>query len=64
MKIGKRIIDGTESVEISFYDIMTIQSKFRHYMQNMNKYRRFLGLSNQVFYEYDYKNDEHMVYLY
>lgn len=64
MKIGKRIIDGTESVEISFYDIMTIQGKFRHYMQNMNKYRRFLGLSNQVFYEYDYKNDELMVYRY
>ena len=64
MKIGKRIIDGTESVDISFYDIMTIQGKFRHYMQNMNKYRRFLGLSNQVFYEYDYKNDELMVYRY
>ena len=64
MKIGGRVIDGTESVDISFYDIMTIQGKFRQYMQNMNKYRRFLGLSNQVFYEYDYKNDELMVYRY
>lgn len=64
MKIGGRIIDGTESVDISFYDIMTIQGKFRQYMQNMNKYRRFLGLSNQVFYEYDYKKDELMVYRY
>lgn len=64
MKIGGRVVDGTESVDISFYDIMTIQGKFRQYMQNVNKYRRFLGLSNQVFYEYDYKSDELMVYRY
>lgn len=64
MKFGGRIIDGAESIDISFYNIMTIQGKFRQYMQNMNKYRRFLGLSNQVFYEYDYKKDELMVYRY
>lgn len=64
LQYNGRILEGFESIDIRFNNIMQMQDKFEMYVRDVDKYRHFLGLSSQVFYEYEYKTDTLMIYRY
>lgn len=63
-QLNGRVLDGFESIDIRFNDIMQLQDKYDQYVHDVDKYRHLLGLSSQVFYEYEYKTDVLKIYRY
>lgn len=59
-----RILDGFKSIDIRFNNIVQMPDKYTQYVHNVEKYRSFLGLSSQVFYEYEYSTDIIKIYRY
>lgn len=59
-----RVLDGFRSIDICFNNIMAMPDKYDMYVHNVKKYRSFLGLSSQVFYEYEYDTDVLKIYHY
>lgn len=59
-----RVDQGFPLVEVQLMDIMRIHHKFDEYARNIAKYRKFMTLSTQLYFEYLYKTDEIFLYEY
>lgn len=64
MMLNGRMIDGYPSYNIEFNDIMGIQESYIKYVFNMKKYRKFMELSSNIFFEYVFDKDELNIYKY
>ena len=59
-----REIDGFKSFDVSFCEFMELKERYTFYMYNIKKYREFLGLMSQSFFEYNFITDEINIYHY
>lgn len=59
-----RVIDGFRSFDISYTDILTIHENYEKYTRAVGKYRKFLSMMHQLYYEYKLDSGEFVIYKY
>ena len=64
MRLNGREYDDFQSFTFEFCDIMEIKEKYAVYLQLVKKYRAFMSLSSQLFFEYTFDTDELNIYHY
>lgn len=64
MYYNGKVINNFKSIEIELSDIISINSKYSKQLLDLKKYRKFLSLSRNLFYEYSFKTDEIKIYSY
>lgn len=64
MRLNGREYDDFQSFTFEFCDIMEIKEKYAVYLQLVKKYRAFMSLSLQLFFEYTFDTDELNIYHY
>lgn len=57
-------INDTNSVDIKFTDIMMIRTNYDKYVNDIKKYRGFLGMTGCIYYEYEYSSRMLQIYSY
>lgn len=56
--------DGFASIDFEFCSFMELKDRYITYTNIIKKYREFMGLSENMFYEYTYETDELKIYKY
>lgn len=64
MRRNGRELDGFRSFDISLCEFMELKDRYTFYMRTIKKYREFLGLLSQCFFEYTFATDEINIYHY
>lgn len=64
IELNGRMIDGFKSYDISFMDIHAIESRFAELDYNVKKYRKFMAIMNEFYFEYDLKSRIFKIYSY
>lgn len=59
-----RIVDGFQSYNMSIMDIVIIESRYREVDFNVRKYRHYLALINDYYFEYEISNNKFMLLIY
>lgn len=64
MYYNGKVINDFKSIDIELSDIISINNKYAKQLLDLKKYRKFLSLSKNLFYEYSFKTDEIKIYSY
>lgn len=59
-----RIIDGFRSYNMSIMDIVIIEARYKELDFNVRKYRHYMALANEYFFEYDIKTNIFTFFMY
>lgn len=59
-----REIDGFKLIDMQFCDFVNLRDRYDQYVTNIKKYRMFLSMVPQFFYEYTYETDFLQMYQY
>lgn len=64
LKLNGRYYGDFPSFDLEFSSFMELKDRYVKYLGLVKKYRAFMGLSENMFFEYNYKNDEMNIYRY
>lgn len=64
MYYNGKIVEGFRSFDIEFTNIINMQTIYLKNINNIRKYRHVLGLTGQLYFEYDIKNNILQMYKY
>jgi len=64
LEYNGRVIDGYKSFDISFSDTIGIQENYIKYLRLTNKYRKFISLIPMLYFEYNLRTNQLIVYKY
>lgn len=64
LKLNGRRYDDFLSFDLEFSSFMELKDRYVLYSGLIKKYRAFMGLSQNMFFEYNYKNDDMNIYRY
>lgn len=64
VKYNGRIIDGTESYDLVLMNIYFAETRAHELEVNVKKYRRYMALMDQYYFEYDIQSNEIKLFLY
>lgn len=59
-----RVLDGVNLINLEFSDFMLLRERYDVYVSLIKKYRQFMSLVPQMFFEYIYETDEMSAYQY
>lgn len=64
LELNGKCYGDFKSFDFNFSSFMELKDRYVKYMELVKKYREFMGLSENMFFEYNYKNDEMNIYRY
>lgn len=64
MELNGRVYDGFKSFNLEFCNFMELKDRYVMYVGLVKKYREFMGLSEDMYFEYSDKTDELNIYRY
>lgn len=64
MQYNGKLIDGAKSYDISLMNIHFAETRAHELEVNVRKYRRYMSLMNQYYFEYDIVRDEFKIFMY
>lgn len=64
LKLNGRCYGDFRSFDLEFSSFMELKDRYVKYLELVKKYRAFMGFSENMFFEYNYKNDEMNIYRY
>lgn len=64
MYYNGKVLNDFKSIDIELSDIISINSKYSKQLLDLKKYRKFLSLSRNLFYEYAFATGEIKIYTY
>lgn len=64
LKLNGKSYGDFKSFDFEFSCFMELRDRYVTYMELVRKYREFMGLSENMFFEYNFKNDELNIYRY
>lgn len=64
MRRNGRNIDGFDTIDMELSEFMELKDRYAIYMHLIRKYREFLGLLSQCYFEYSLETDEINIYHY
>lgn len=64
MYYNGKILSDFKSIDLELSDIISINSKYSKQLLNLKKYRKFLSLSRNLFYEYAFATGDIKIYTY
>lgn len=59
-----RVIDGFRSYNMSIMDIVTIEARYKELDFNLRKYRHYMALVNEYYFEYEINSNRFMLFMY
>lgn len=59
-----RIVDGAATYNMTIMDIYSVESRFAELEFNVSKYRRYMALMNEFYFEYDIDSREFKIFVY
>lgn len=59
-----KVLDGFRLIDVEFCDFVNMRDRYNQYVTNIKKYRMFMSMVPQFFYEYTYKTDVLEMYQY
>ena len=61
---SNRVVDGKNCIDVEVMDIIRLHNKLNYSHTHLLKYRKFMSLSDKMYFEYNYGNGEIVIYEY